>query len=378
MEALQDRDAVSRITRTNAAMLAELGAERPVMALFAESTVRAETGRLRGARFRPRDAAIFHYWGFSRLERLITRFPGRTAIHYHNITPPRFFGPRTPHYEMTLRGYRQLDRIADHFDLVIGDSTYNLSAYARHLSSPKPALCLHPVIDADALRAAPWDSEYAARIRATADGPVWLFVGRFAPNKRQDQIMRAFDRYAARAGGGRLLLVGDMTAVPAYVARLEQLRGELASGWRIDFVPSVADDILRACYRSADLFACASEHEGFCVPLAEAMAFDVPTLALDRGAVGETIGGAGLLVQDWDAGDVATRAAAILEDPHHRASLIDAQHQRLQAFAPAAIKARLAAAVAFLREGTPSPLFVSTDALPPLPEREFECPPSLN
>ncbi len=106
MEALQDRDAVSRIARTNASTLAELGAERPVMALFAEKTVRAETGRLRGARFLPGDSAIVHYWGFSRLERLIEEFPGRTAIHYHNITPPHFFAARTAHYEMTARGVR--------------------------------------------------------------------------------------------------------------------------------------------------------------------------------------------------------------------------------------------------------------------------------
>ncbi len=358
MEALQDRDAVSRIARTNASTLAELGAERPVMALFAEKTVRAETGRLRGARFLPGDSAIVHYWGFSRLERLIEEFPGRTAIHYHNITPPHFFAARTAHYEMTARGYAQLDRIADRFDLVLGDSNYNLEAYADHLSVSKPMLCVYPVVDADAVQAAPWNRELAARIKEASGGPLWLFVGRFAPNKRQDQIMRAFDRYATEAGTGRLTLVGDMTSVPSFVHRLTRLREQLSNGHRIEFVPSVSDEVLRAYYRAADLFVCASEHEGFCMPLAEAMAFGVPTLGLDRGAVGETLGASGLLLKEWDPRHVAEVAAEVVGDRARRDEILSAQRKRLESFSAAAVRERLAAAVKYLRAGTASPFFV--------------------
>ena len=358
MEALQDRDAVSRIARTNASTLAELGAERPIMALFAENTVRAETGRLRGARFLAGDSAIVHYWGFSRLERLIEEFPGRTAIHYHNITPPHFFAARTAHYEMTARGYAQLDRIADRFDLVLGDSNYNLEAYAGHLSVSKPMLCVYPVVDADAVQAAPWNRELAARIKEASGGPLWLFVGRFAPNKRQDQIMRAFDRYATEAGTGRLALVGDMTSVPSFVDRLTRLREQLSNGHRIEFVPSVSDDVLRAYYRAADLFVCASEHEGFCMPLAEAMAFGVPTLGLDRGAVGETLGASGLLLKEWDPRHVAEVAAEVFGDRARRDEILSAQRKRLESFSAGAVRERLAAAVKYLRAGTASPFFV--------------------
>jgi glycosyltransferase involved in cell wall biosynthesis len=361
MEALQDRDAVSRIARTNASTLAELGAERPILALFAEATVRAETGRLRGARFHGDDTAIFHYWGFSRLERVIERFSGRKAIHYHNITPPHFFAGRTAHYEMTTRGYAQLDRIADRFDLVIGDSNYNLEGYALHLSVPRPMLCVYPVVDAEALQAAPWNEDLAARTSDASDGAVWLFVGRFAPNKRQDDVMRAFDRYAAGTGTGRLLLVGDMTAVPAFVEQLADLRERLPNGGRIEFVPSVGDESLRAYYRAADLFVCASEHEGFCMPLAEAMAFDVPTLALDKGAVGETLGASGLLVSEWDPQDVANLAAQLLGSPERRETVVAAQRERLRAFSPAAIRRCLGDVVRYLREGTQSPLFIYLD-----------------
>lgn len=369
MEALQDRDAVSRITRTNAGVLAALGAERPVLALFAAEDVRAETGRLRGLRPRQGDAAIVHFWGYSRLERRIQDWPGPLALHYHNITPPEFFATGSAPYEMTRRGYAQLARIVDRFDLLIGDSAYNVAQLERIASRPRPGLCLYPVVDREALLAAPGDASQAAAQVNASGGPLWLFVGRMAPNKRQDDVMRAFDRFVARTGSGRLALVGDMTSVPAYVERLEALRRRLAHGGRIALVPSVPDVVLRGWYRTADVFVCASQHEGFCLPLAEAMAFDVPVVALDRGAVGETVDRAGVLVPEWDDEEVAALAADVVHSPARRAAIVSAGRRRLEAFSVAAARERLAAAVQFLRDGTSSPLFV-TRPLPRVAARE--------
>ncbi len=360
MEALQDRDAVSRIARTNAGLLASLGGERPVMALFAAEGVRAETGRLRGLRPRPGDAAIVHYWGYSRLERRVRTWPGPLALHYHNITPPEFFAPGSAPYEMTRRGYAQLARLVDRFDLLIGDSSYNVAELGGMVGQPRPGLCLYPVVDREALTGAPWDPLPAARLAGDADEPLWLFVGRMAPNKRQDATMRAFDRFVARTGRGRLALVGDMTAVPGYTAQLAALQRTLAHGARITLVPSVSDEALRGFYRRASVFVCASEHEGFCLPLAEAMAFGVPVVALDRGAVAETVGRAGLLVVNWDDDEVADLVADLLASPWRQAPLVAYGTRRLQAFSASAARERLAAAVQFLRDGTPSPLFITT------------------
>jgi glycosyltransferase involved in cell wall biosynthesis len=285
----------------------------------------------------------------------MSRFPGRKALHYHNITPPHFFSPRTPHYEMTSRGYAQLDRIAGTFDLVIGDSRYNLLQYARHLPSPRPSLCLYPVVDACEIRAAAWDRWHADRLRHESDGPIWLFVGRFAPNKRQDQVMLAFEEFVSASGRGRLLMIGDTTAVPAYVEQLEGLRARLRHGSRMTLMPSVTDEVLRASYRVADLFVCASEHEGFCLPLAEAMVFGVPTIALDRGAVAETLGHTAAIVRSWDPAEVAVLAADIVESPARRSAITASQHDRLRAFSPDAVREGLRAAVAFLRDGIELP-----------------------
>lgn len=358
MEALQERDAVSGITRTASALLAERGVERPVMALFAADGVRAETGRLRGLRPRAGDAAIVHYWGYSRLEARLQSWPGPLAVHYHNITPPAFFTPGSAHDEMTRRGYAQLARLADRFDLVLGDSAYNVRELAALRTRPVPGLCVYPVVDRAALLAAPADTRSVEAV-AGSDEPLWLFVGRLAPNKRQDDVMRAFDHFVATTGRGRLALVGDAAGVPGYAGTVRELASQLPSGHRIAIVGSVPDDLLRAWYRRAAVFVCASQHEGFCVPVAEAMAFGVPVVALDRGAVGETVGEGGVVIDRWDDADVATRVAELLESPARLAALRAAATRRLEAFSRAAARVRLGDAVRFLREGTPSPHFLA-------------------
>lgn len=359
MEALQERDAVSGITRTAAGLLADEGVARPVMALFAAEAVRGETGRLRGLRPRQGDAAIVHYWGYSRLEQRLLSWPGPLAVHYHNITPPAFFTPGSAHDEMTRRGYAQLARLADRFDLVLGDSEHNVRELARLRTRPGPGLCVYPVVERAALLAAPFDAGAVHDVVGDTAEPLWLFVGRLAPNKRQDDVMRAFDRFVAATGRGRLALVGDASAVPGYVSALRGLAAQLPAGKRIAIVGSVPDAVLRAWYRRAAVFVCASQHEGFCVPIAEAMAFAVPVVALDRGAVGETVGEGGLVLDHWHDVDVAARIADLLDAPARRAAQTAAAARRLEAFSREAARLRLRDAVRFLREGTPGPHFLS-------------------
>src|SRR5690606_7465246 len=101
-----------------------------------------------------------------------------------------------------------------------------------------------------------------------------------------DRLMELFDYYYREINRrAHLWLVGNDQGHPEYRYRLEQLRGSLASGERIHFTGKVAAAQMYAYYRAADVFVCASDHEGFCVPIAEAMALDVPVLAYAAAAV---------------------------------------------------------------------------------------------
>jgi glycosyltransferase involved in cell wall biosynthesis len=180
-----------------------------------------------------------------------------------------------------------------------------------------------------------------------------LFVGRVARNKRQDRVMETFDQYWRCINRhSSLWLVGNDTNDPDYRAELARLHASLASGDHIHFTGKVPDDTLRAFYRGCHVFLCASEHEGFCMPIAQAMAAGLPVIALAAGAVPETLGGAGLLVHTWDTPRVA-ELLHLVTDPHSawRSRVIADQRGVIHRFSKEEAARRLTAAVAWLQTG---------------------------
>src|SRR5207248_8527384 len=120
--------------------------------------------------------------------------------------------------------------------------------------------------------------------------------GRLAPNKRQDDLLQVFAEYVGKGGSGRLVLAGTIDEGNPYSAFIRSLIEQYGLDDDVLLTGTVTDSELAAFYRTAHLFCSMSEHEGFCVPLIEAMWFDIPVLAYDAAAVPETLGKAGLLL----------------------------------------------------------------------------------
>jgi L-malate glycosyltransferase len=110
---------------------------------------------------------------------------------------------------------------------------------------------------------------------------------------------------------------------------------------RFWFTGPVPDADLAAFYRWADVYVSLSEHEGFCVPLVEAMAANVPVLAYAAGAVPETLGGAGVLFTPKDLELAAEAMGMLVYDRPFRQSVLEGQRRRLLDFAPGRIEQRL-------------------------------------
>jgi glycosyltransferase involved in cell wall biosynthesis len=166
----------------------------------------------------------------------------------------------------------------------------------------------------------------------SGSGPVWLFVGRLAPNKAQHDVIAAFAAYRARESvGARLVLVGASSS-GAYGSALEELAVSLGVGDAVVFAGSVRAEELAAWYRVADVFVCLSEHEGFCVPLLEAMHHRLPVVAFDSSAVPETLAGAGLVVGDKSPVVVAEAVARVVSDSEVADRLVARGVQRLADF----------------------------------------------
>lgn len=351
MESLGVGDGVSEIARRNAALLAELGQPAKILVRHAERSLRRETEDAAVVRAHPDAALFFHYWGRNDSLWMLDAVRGRKAVCYHNMTPPAFFVPGSALHRNAVAGREQLRAIADAFDVVAGASRYNAEEFARHTTRGQPVIPLHPVVEPAELRAAPYDRRVVDAVRGGAALNV-VFVGRLARNKRQDRLMEVFDYYHRHvARDARLWLVGDDRFDPAYTEELRRLHAALPSAARITFTGKVPAAALHAYQRAADVVLCASEHEGFCLPLAHAMALDVPVIAHAAAAVPETVGDGGLLVHDWDTARVAELMHLVVTDAALRARLVQAGREAVRRFSAAEARRRLAGLVAFLEGG---------------------------
>jgi glycosyltransferase involved in cell wall biosynthesis len=242
----------------------------------------------------PDTVCVFHFSIGSAAGRLIHHAPDRLVVVYHNITPAHFFLGFHPHLAgLCHHGRRELAAFAPRAELGLGDSEFNRKELEEAGFARTAVLPI--VLDLSLYDRPP--SPVVRRLYDDGRTNV-LFVGRIIPNKRVDDVIRSFAVFQKwLQPRSRLLLVGDHRGFERYFDRLQELVREL----RLDevvFAGHVDDDELYAYYRVADAFLCLSEHEGFCVPLQEAMHFGLPVVAYDAGAVRETLRGGGVLLSD--------------------------------------------------------------------------------
>jgi glycosyltransferase involved in cell wall biosynthesis len=168
-------------------------------------------------------------------------------------------------------------------------------------------------------------------------------VGRVSPNKRHEDLIKLASYWKRFIGPDvRLLLVGKLPRRRAYFDALQALMYEEGfTPAEVVFTGHVDHDDLLACYSAARVFVSMSEHEGFGVPLIEAMLLDVPVLAYRAAAVPDTLGPAGLQFREKRIPEVAELAHLLASDAHLRGAVLAGQRRRLADFAPAAVEAAL-------------------------------------
>ncbi len=231
---------------------------------------------------------IYHYSIGSEVTDSAVRLPDRLVLRYHNITPPDYFlGVNDDLYRLLRKGYDDLGLLEGKVELAICDSAYNAQCL-RKQGAFETAVC--PIVsDSTAIARAKPDRRLLERLEDGAKK--FLFVGRFCPNKRQDKCIELFYYYHKANPESKLLLVGSSAGTEAYYGALGKFAKNLGIAGSVEFSQrKVTQAELAAYYKSADAFLCASEHEGFCVPLVEAMACGVPAIAARQEAVVQTLG----------------------------------------------------------------------------------------
>jgi glycosyltransferase involved in cell wall biosynthesis len=323
------------------------GFESDIYAGDAHAEVRDQARSVDDLPLRPHPGTwlLFHHSTGSAVAEAVLRRPEPKIIDYHNITPPSFVARWAPWMREELElGLDQLRALAPVSFFGIAHSAFSRAELVA--AGCARTAVVAPLVDlAGAGAGADAEVRRALGERRAGGGADWLFVGRVAPHKAQHDVIKALAcarRFLDPAA--RLHLVGSSLGAD-YHRALQRFCARLGVSEAVDMVGTVSDGALVEYYRAADVFVCASDHEGFCVPLVEAMGLGVPVVAYGATAVGETVGDGGIVLAEKSPMTVAVAAHRAATDPALHGALVEAGRRRARSFALAAGRAHLAAAI---------------------------------
>lgn len=302
---LTSADAVSNDVLAMRRVLSERGHE---VRIFAENSslagerIEAPAAALRYLRAKD-DVVIYHHSiGCTSGVETMRAATCRKIVKYHNVTPPEFFeGISEQHQHLCESGRAQLkDIVATRPDLYLAASAFNQSDLINAGSEEDKTFVVPPFNHADELRAGEADLELFDSYHDESVN--LLMVGGVRPNKGHADLIEAFATYYYHFNGqARLFIVGaGNNAFETYTAALRRLIDEWMLDSRIVFTGEVSNQALKSYYLLADALLMTSEHEGFCVPLVEAMAMKVPIVAYASTAIPETAQDTALIWEDRD------------------------------------------------------------------------------
>jgi len=343
--ALDYGDAVSQDAVQLHFYLQEMGYESKICAMFHDPRMGKYCSPLEECQGTPDDLLLFHFHYDNDLIPIAESFPGKRAVIYHNITPAEYFKETNAEvYYHCTRGREQLKELPFLFDAGIGDSDFN----RQELESVgfKQTKVLPIALNIEQMRNEASDAAYEKKFR---DGKTnILFVGRVAPNKKQDDLIRFFKIYKEKYNpDSRLILAGKYEDDDPYYLSLVKLVEENQLKDAVLLTGKVSRDELIALYKTANLFISASEHEGFCVPVVESFVHGVPVLAYPAGAVPETLGEGGFLFNVKDGESVSALMHKILSDKELQAEAAERQNRELERYQPERMKEELHSIIDF-------------------------------
>jgi glycosyltransferase involved in cell wall biosynthesis len=345
-------DAVGDSARRVRDLLRRMGHQADVFALTIDEDLDGDVRPFADPASHAGDLTIFHFALVSPMTEAFARLPRGRILQYHNVTPAYFFGPwDNAMFRLAELSRADLATLVGRTDLALGDSEYNRQELEQMGFGNTGVFPI--AVDLSRITAA---IERPGLEDVLDDGlQNFLFVGRIAPNKKIEDIIRLAEFYKRYVDERyRFIFVGKTDGVPRYYNMVRALVAEFEMPPdRFIFTGPVPDQELAVYYRTASVYISLSEHEGFCVPLLEAMAADVPVLAFASSAVPDTLGGAGVSFAPKDLEFAAELLCELAFNDRLRASVIAGQRRRLQDFGDDRITRELQQLVGMPQGGDP-------------------------
>jgi glycosyltransferase involved in cell wall biosynthesis len=334
-------DAIGDSARRVRALLREMGHASELYAMTIDDELRGDVIPWTDAGATRGDLTILHFALVSPMTEAFARLRSGRVLQYHNVTPAHFFaGYDANVFRLAQLGREELKSLVGHTDKALGDSEYNRREL-EELGFTNTGV--FPIaVDTARITAAP--RRPAIEKLLEEEGWVnFLYVGRIVPNKKIEDHIKLAEHYKRYVDERyRFIFVGRTDATPSYYSAILELlaRFQMPEG-RFIFTGPVPDEDLATYYRMADVYTSLSEHEGFCVPLLEAMAADVPVLAYAAAAVPDTLGGAGVQFAPKDLEHAAELLGELAYNDTLRAQVIAGQRRRLADFGDDRIRREL-------------------------------------
>jgi glycosyltransferase involved in cell wall biosynthesis len=338
-------DAIGDSARRMRGLLRRMGHRADLFALTIDDELKGDVQPFADPAAANGDLTIFHFALPSPMSAAFARLSRGRVLLYHNVTPAAYFAPYDPPlFRLAALARQELASLAGAADLALGVSEYNrreLEALGFEATGVLP-------LAVDLARLTRASPRPALEKTLDDDFVNFLFVGRIAPNKKIEDHIRLAEHYKRYVDAYyRFIFVGRYDAVPRYYATIRRLMSEYQLlNERFVFTGPVPDEDLAVYYRRSAVYISLSEHEGFCAPLLEAMASDLPVLAYAAAAVPETLGGAGVQFAPKDMEQAAELLGALAFDDVLRSKVIAGQRRRLADFGDERFERELAALVA--------------------------------
>lgn len=330
-------DAVGNDTIALKKVISELGYETDIYSENVDERLPKKTAQKLNKlpKLKEDDIIIYHKSTGTGMSFELDKYDCHKMMIYHNVTPPEFFKEYSLRItELTKYGLEGMKHLADKVEYCMADSDFNRQNLID--AGYKCPIDVRPIlIPFDDYKKKPSESV----IKKYSDGYVnIIFVGRIVPNKKQEDVIRAFCYYKKHINKkSRLIFVGSYDGMESYFDRLQRYI-EALDLEDVIFTGHIPFADILAYYRVADIFMCMSEHEGFCVPLVEAMFFDVPVIAYSSCAIPYTMNGSGAVIDTKDPAEVAMLMDRIINDESLKAGIIESQRKRLSDFSYEAVK----------------------------------------
>ena len=288
-------------------------------------------------RLKKDDILLYHYAVGCDMNDRLSSYGGKLVIQYHNITPEKYFSIYDKNSAAVCRrGRRQLVELNQLPVKCLADSEYNKQDLIEAGYKCPIDVCPILIPFEDYMR----KPARQVQEKYTNDGYVnFLFVGRMVPNKKIEDVIKTFSWYQKNINAkSRLFLVGN-TSMESYMKRLKDFIEKLKVE-QVIFPGHISFAEILAYYTIADVFLCMSEHEGFCVPLVEAMFFHVPVVARKTSAIPYTLGQSGFILENNDPVEAAMACDRIINDARIKKEIVKRQDERLKDYSYQTVKKR--------------------------------------